>query len=155
MDKRVLDALVGLRYRNSDDAMREIAKLVREGCTEPIFVRVLADLLDPGVKTTSLGAKFRLARTTGKKAPPKKPNYELRIFLERFLDIFPDEEPAEAVKAEAARRFNVSRSTCGEEIATMRKWQELQPDEFESRKADALLLRELGDPDYLPLWPDK
>ena len=148
-------AITRLRYERPEPALREIAELIRSGCDDPMFLRVLADHIDPDVKTTPLGTKLVLHRTTGPKSPPKEPNYELRAFLERFIDIFPDGEPAEPVKSEASKRYGVSRSTCGEELRIMRKWQARDPAAFQQRCDAARLLREAGDPDYQRLWPEK
>lgn len=155
MENTAWEAFTRLRYEHPEDALRQIAGLVRVGCSDPMFLKLLADHIDPDVVTTPLGTKLRLVRTTGRKAPPKVPNYELREFLERFLDIFPDGEPAEAVKAEAMSRFDVSRSTCGVEIGVMRRWQQRNPDAFQDRKTWAEQMRDAGHQDFQPLWPRK
>lgn len=155
MDADPLMSFARLRFAKPDDALREIAGLVREGCNDPTFLRLLADHIDPDKEKTPFGTKFKLHRTSGKKAPPRAPNYPLRQFLERFMDIFPDGEDVEAVKAEAASRFGVSRSTCTAEISFMRQWQKSDPAAFDDRKFSAQILRECGDPEFQPLWPDK
>lgn len=143
-----------LRYSNPDDALREIAAHIRAGCSDPTFQKLLAAHIDPDVKSSPFGTKLVLKRTTGRKAPPSEPAWELRRFLELHLDIF-DDEKAEAVKAEAARRFGVSVSTCKTEIKVMRDWQMRDPEAYAERKDQAWFLRELGDPEHQPLWSDK
>lgn len=155
MDLKAFKAFTRLRFANPEDALRQIADLVREGCDDPAFINLLADHIDPDKRTTPFGTKFRLVRTTGKKSPPKEPDYDLREFLERHIDIFNDGEKAEAVKEEAGHRFGVGRSACTKALAVMRKWQKSDPEAFEMRKEAAYTLRAAGDPDFQPLWPDK
>ncbi len=143
-----------LRYANPDDALRQIAASIREGCTDPTFLKLLAAHIDPDVKSSPFGTKLVLKRTTGRKAPPAKPDYKLRFFLELHVDIFRDHK-AEAVKEEAARRFGVSLSTCKIELKLMRDWQNRNPESYEQRKEQAWFLRDLGDPDHQPLWAGK
>lgn len=154
MDKSAWLAFSRLRYENPDDALREIAQFVREGCADPTFLRLLASHIDPDVERTPFGTKFRLRRTTGRKSPPAAPNHALREFLETHIDIFKDYQ-AEAVKAEAMARFGVARSKCTSELAIMRRWQKRDPDSFQFRKDAAMRMREAGHPDFQPLWPRK
>lgn len=143
-----------LRYANPESALREIANTIRHGCSDPTFLKLLANHIDPDVEKTPFGTKFALKRTTGRKAPLGQPNYQLRWFLERHIDIFNDHK-AESVKAEAARRFDVSISTCKAELKIMREWQRNNPDSYEQRREQAFFLREQGDPDHQPLWSNK
>lgn len=144
---------VRLRYANPDDALRKIAQLVRQGCSDPDFLWLLADQIDPDVDRTHTGSKFVLRRTTGKQGTKVEPNYKLRWFLETHVDIFKDYK-AEAVKAEAARRFDVSVSTCKDALKVMREWQKKDPCAFAMREQEAHRLREDGDPDHQPIWSD-
>lgn len=146
--------LLRLRHANPDDAMRAIAATVRSGCLDQTFLKLLADHIDPDVKKTATGAKFEVKRLSGHRAPAE-PNRDLRNFLELHIDIF-DDHKAEAVKAEAARRFGVSLSTCKAELQAAREWQRKYPADFEQRREQAQFLRGLDViDDYRPLWSDK
>jgi len=147
--------LLRLRHANPDDALRRIAATIRAGCLDPLFLKLIADHIDPDVKKTATGTKLVLKRSGGRKAPSAEPNRALRDFLELHIDIFKDHK-AEAVKSEAALRFGVSLSTCKAELQAARESQKRFPDEFEQRREQAQFLRALDVlDDYRPLWPSK
>lgn len=140
-----------LRHSGYEDALREIANLIREGCTDPRFVEILANHIDPD-KVTPFGTKF-VVKHAKRGALRREVNYDLGHFLWRHIDVWG--EPAESVVANAKVKFGAGRSKCFEALehhrATLRRVPGLEQSAHEVEKA----LRELGHPSAAPFSPGK
>lgn len=140
--------LFDLRYRDNNEALREIAKLLRDGHTEPTFLRLLAEHIDPDSKSRT-GIKL-IPKRVNKSGPPPKPfDAELEIFLEAHIDFFGAK--VEHVFAEAEARYGVSRATSARALRDCRKRREHDPELREMHRQTAFTLRDAGDPVYQPL----
>lgn len=142
-------AIARLRYRNPDDALRQIASALRAGCADPRFLDRLADQIDPDKPATFTGTKLVVHRATGAGAPPGRSDNDLALFLEVQIDIFGTK--AEAAFAEAKLRFGAGRTKCTDALRTLRARRQDNPEMFEMHRTTAGLLKEAGHPDYQPL----
>jgi hypothetical protein len=141
-------ALWDLRFRDNDDALRDIAKLLRGGQADQYFLDLLAEHIDPDCNSRTR-VKLIPVRTNGSGPPPAKNNLALEEFLEVQIDVF--EEKVEAVFAEAKERFGASRSKCARVLKRVRERRRDNPELRDLMRISALELRDLGDPDYQPI----
>jgi len=140
-------AISGLRFRDHDDALRAIAKSLRDGDGDEMFFDLLAEQLDPDTSRNWIGTKLVVRRTKGSGAPKKAwSDIDLAFFLSLHVVIF--EEKAEMVFAFAKQKFGYSRSKCAEALRVERKNIKDDPENFERFKKTAFRLRELGDPEF-------
>ena len=141
-----------LRYSDIDDTLREIARLIRDGYDNPMFIRLLADHIDPD-KVTPFGTKF-IVKRLGRGTPKKKPDSnEVGRFLWRHIDVW--EEPAESVIAAAMAEFGVGRTKCFEALDRYRAMFRKDPDLEQLFRKTEIALREDGHPDCKPFSPGK
>jgi len=105
------------RLRNtktSDDALREIACILRSGEADEHFLAMLANTIDPGVHKPIVGVRLIPKRVS--RGAPKSFNKPLAEFIDKkrmngqYLD---------AIVAEAAERFKVSHRTCYNALAEL------------------------------------
>lgn len=141
-------AVFDLRYRDNDQALREIATLLRQGHTDQTFLDLLARHIDPDCKSPS-GVKLVPKRVNKAGPPPARFNVELEIFLEVHIDFF--ESNVEFVFAAAKEKFGVSRATCARALQECRGRRKEYPELLEMHRKTAFELRDAGDPDYQPL----
>lgn len=128
-------ALARLKFANPEDAMREIAAYLHrhgslqggDGCVDPSVLSLLAQMIDPDEAKPITGVKLELRRLK-RKAPPKEPNYELRRFIDSYVDANGDlpRGVAEGLATEASERFGVSRSHFHRELEVIRKYRRSQ-----------------------------
>ncbi len=132
--------------------MRDIAALIRSGCDDPAFIKLLADHIDPDCKTP-FGIKFVVKRS--KKGAPKRGsrNTDLEHFLWRHIDVW--KEPVEAVVTHAQSVFGVGRTVCFAALQKHREWLKENPEFEDSERHMEMRLRELGHPDAEPFSPGK
>lgn len=141
-------AITDLRFRDNDDALREIAKLLRDGHADQYFLDLLAEHIDPDCKSRTR-VKLVPNRTNGAGPPRDKPDLALEEFLEVQIDVF--EEKVEAVFAEAKERLGASRSKCARVLKRVRERRRNNPELRDLMQKSAMRLRDLGDPDYQPI----
>lgn len=141
-------ALTDLRFRDNDDALRDIAELLRDGYADQYFLDLLADHIDPDCKSPTR-VKLKAVRTKGAGPPRAKPDLKLQEFLQVQIDVFG--EKFEAVCATAKERFGASRSKCNTVLREARERHDRDPEYRVLMEETALRLRDLGDPDYQPI----
>jgi hypothetical protein len=139
-------ALLRLSFEG-DNALREIAALLRRGNVDQRILELLANIIDPDQRSF-IGEKLVVKRVAGHR-PKKRPNYALSQFMETNLDFY--NEKYEAVVAAAKEKFGVGKTACDEALAQARKRQKADPAFFQLQKRIALYLRDSGDPEYSPL----
>lgn len=137
-----------LRFRDHDNALREIAAALHDGSADEQLLKVLAKAIDPDGPGV-FGVKLKVHRGKGAGAPPSKPHVELQQFLVLQIDIF--EEKTEAVFAEAKQRFGASRSACARALQDARAVSKRLGNSIEDERATCLQLRDLGAPEYQPI----
>ncbi|BCG94375.1 hypothetical protein [Mesorhizobium sp. 131-2-1] len=137
-----------LRYGNDVAAggLRAIAEVLRSGSPSETFLALLADHIDPDVKTSLTGAKLVIKRS---RKPKDKPNYELRNYVHTHCCIF--DENREAVLNAAQKKFGIRRTVFFEALKAVQVIQENNPDLFAELAASAWAKREGNDPEFQPV----
>lgn len=143
-----VSAIYRLRFSNPDDALRDVAEQVLEGNDDPLFRKLLANMIHPDRRPVG-GRKFVL-KGPGH-APPRARNRGLEEFLEIQLDIH--ELPTKIVFYEAEKRFGVSRTTVTDALKRCRE--DRAPQFFSECKERVLDLSQRGHPDYMPVFCPK
>lgn len=149
MEAAWVNAIHTLKFREADDGVREIARLLREGEVDDWALNAPAKMIDPDFPHTINGVKLAIQRSSGKGAPPRRQKYdpELTDWLVHMIDVYG--EKTDAVYATAKDRFDVSRRHCIDALNHARE----NRDEafFEDYKQKVLRLREQG-AEGLPGW---
>lgn len=114
-------AVLNLKYRNPDDALRRIADELRAETPDRLFLDMLAYAIHPDRKFPVSLVPAR----SGRGIPPEKPSQMGKYTLMRILVLG---EKAEAAIAATEARFRVSRSTAAAGLARARQWAQKHPD---------------------------
>ena len=94
-----------------------IAARLRSGDFDPVFLQILAQMIDPHSTHHIFGARFDLIRTKGPRRPLAPVDWDLAHFLEKEIA---SGVKAEAVFALAKEKFGVGRTKCTKLLAKLR-----------------------------------
>lgn len=143
-----VSAISRLRFADPEDALREVAEQIEAGNDDPLFRKMLANMIHPDRRPVS-GRKLVLKGP--RHAPRKARNRALEEFLEIQRDIH--EVPEKIVIDEATTRFGIGRSAAHAALASARA--DRDPEVFAGFRESVLDLARRGAPEYQPVWSPK
>ena len=117
-DRGGFKAIFYLYWRDHEDALQRIAEALREEQPDPIFLRALADVIDPAMDRLR-GVKLVIRRTKSAAGAPKaKPDLLRDLYIWARIDAL--DEKVEAVLADVKARFGIGRTAALEALKRVR-----------------------------------